>query len=95
MFGKTIGKIKENCCTGKCPMSRAKAAYKAAPKSTKIIVGAIVGVIALLKLAAIVMFVRKKIQKSSCCEQSPCCDEQQDCCCDCGCDAAAEETTKA
>ncbi|MEI6285947.1 MAG: hypothetical protein WCP79_05540 [Bacillota bacterium] len=95
MFGKTIGNIKEHCCTGQCPMSRAKAAYKAAPKKTKIIVGAIVGVVALLKIAAIVMFVRKKFKKSQCCEQSTCCDNQEVCCCDCGCEEPVEETTKA
>ncbi|MFA6074301.1 MAG: hypothetical protein WCV63_01675 [Negativicutes bacterium] len=95
MFGKTIGQIKEHCCAGKCPMSRAKAAYKAAPKKTKIIVGAVVGFVALLKIAAIVMFVRKKFKKNGCCDQPACCEDQQNCCCDCGCTDVAEEKTEA
>lgn len=83
MFGKVIGHIKGHCCTGKCPMSRARAAYKAAPKKTKMIVGAVVGVIALLKITAVVLFVRKKMKKNGCCEQPACC-------CDCDCSEAAE-----
>ena len=93
MCGKIAGFFKSHCCKSserKCPMKRAVAAYKAAPKKTKIIVGAIAGILAVFKITAVVLFVRKKLNKSNQSSDAAC-----NCGCGCDCEADAMESPKA